>query len=107
MNTETMPSSDCPTIRVPGDLISTNIEHLRGEANRLLGDAAGLPSFNFLKIDLTAAGMVDSAGLNLIVTILKRLRARGAQLHIAYSNPNLLRTFIFTRLDQHVKLLKV
>jgi len=51
--------------------------------------------------------MVDSVGLNLIVTLLKRVQQRGGRMQIAYSSPNIFRTFTFTRLDKHVELVKV
>ena len=51
--------------------------------------------------------MVDSVGLNLIVTLLKRVSKSGARMQIAYSSPNVLRTLTFTRLDKHVELVKV
>jgi anti-anti-sigma factor len=96
------------TLRVPGDLLSTNAEALRQEANGLLENPDGSPrEFDAFKLDLTGAKMVDSVGLNLVVNLLKRAQKRGVKMQIAYSSPNVLRTFIFTRLDQHVNLVKV
>jgi anti-anti-sigma factor len=96
------------TLRVPGDLISTNAEALRGEIFGLLETSDRPPqAWTAFKLDLTAATMVDSVGLNLIVTLLKRVRKAGARLQIAYSSQNVLRTFIFTRLDKHLELVKV
>lgn len=96
------------TFRVPGDLVSTNADALRKEINGLLetgGDTQR--KWHIFVLDLTAAKMVDSVGLNLVVSLLKRVLVRDAKLQVNYSSPNILRTFAFTRLDQHVKLVKV
>ena len=95
------------TIHVRGDLISTNAEAVRNEANGLLGTADG-PSrqWTALILDLTTAQMVDSVGLNLIVTLLKRVQQCGAKMRIVYTSPNVMRTFAFTRLDKHVEMVK-
>jgi len=96
------------TLRVPGDLVSTNADALRDEINSLLETAGGAPrKWDAFILDLTAAKMVDSVGLNLVVSLLKRVQVRGAKMQVSYSSPNILRTFTFTRLDKHIKLVKV
>jgi len=96
------------TLRVPGDLISTNADALRNEIGGLLETSGGAPrNWDLFVLDLTAAKMVDSVGLNLVVSLLKRVQARGARMQINYASPNILRTFTFTRLDKHVSLVKV
>ena len=96
------------TFRVAGDLLSSNAEALRGEIGGWFQTSAGEPQqWNTFVLDLTAAKMVDSVGLNLIVTLLKRVQKCGAKMQIAYSSPNVLRTLAFTRLDKHVELVKV
>jgi anti-anti-sigma factor len=95
-------------LKVSGDLVSTNAEAFRTEVGGILAsaDSAGRKWVLF-SLDLTAAKMVDSVGLNLVVALLKRVQERGAKLQVTYSNPNVLRTFVFTRLDKHVEMLKV
>ena len=108
MNTTLNLNEQLLTLRVPGDFTSTTVETFRNEVNSQLETAKGAASrWNTLQIDLGAAKMIDSAGLNLIVTWFKRLRLRGAKMRITYSSPNVLRTFIFTRLDKHIELVKV
>ena len=108
MNPHQEPDKNSITLRVPGDLISTNAEALRKEAAGLLETPDGAPrkSATFI-LDLRAARLVDSVGLNLVVGLLKRVQKLGARMQITYSNPNVLRTFTFTRLDQHVEMVKV
>ena len=108
MNCQSNPNSKCLTLRVPGDLISTNAEAIRNEADTLLAIPDNTPrQWEIFKLDLTDAKMIDSVGLNLVVTLVKRIQKCGAKMQVAYSNPNVLRTFNFTRLDKQVELVKV
>ena len=96
------------TVRAPGDLLSTNAEALRGEVSRLLEPVGHAPRRRTtIRLDLSAAAMIDSVGLNLVVALLKRCRQEGLNLEILYSSPNILRTFAFTRLDKHICLTRV
>jgi len=94
-------------LRVEGDLVSTNAPALRGEIDRLFDPASDSPpDRKVFKLDLAAARMVDSVGLNLVVSLLKRVQKRGGRLQVVYSDPNVLRIFNFTRLDKQVELIK-
>ena len=96
------------TLRVAGDLLSTNAESVRNEITSLLGaSGAAPPKWNLFRLDLASAKMVDSVGLNLVVGLLKQVQKQGAKLQITYSSQNILRTFAFTRLDKHIELVKV
>jgi anti-sigma B factor antagonist len=95
------------TLNVPGDLISTTAEALRRQLAGVLEPSAAPRTWNLFTLDLSAAKMVDSVGLNLVVTILKNVRKAGARMKILYSSPNVQRTFLFTRLDRHLELVKV
>jgi len=96
------------TVHVSGDLISTNAEKLRIGICELLKASEGAPQkWNTFQLDLTGAKMIDSVGLNVIVAVLKRVRQRAAKMQITYSDPNVFRTFTFTRLDKHLELVKV
>jgi anti-anti-sigma factor len=95
------------TLRVPGDLISTNAETCRNDlAQRVEAIEAAGQEWKIFVADLTAANMVDSVGLNLIVSWIKWVRERGGLMRVAYSSGNVLRTFKFTRLDKHVELVE-
>jgi|JI10StandDraft_1071094.scaffolds.fasta_scaffold704495_2 anti-anti-sigma factor len=93
------------SIAFPGDVLSTNVDGLRQAAFGLLeGERLKQAPWTTLKLDLTAAKMVDSAGLNLIVSIIKHAKNRGAAVRATVGNPNVYRTFIFTRLDKQLDL---
>lgn len=85
---------------VPGDILSTNADALRKEILEAI-DASGLgASWDTLVMDLRAARMVDSVGLNLLVAIIKTLGGRGRKLRLLVSSPHVKRALRFTRLDQ-------
>lgn len=93
------------SLTFPGDVLSTNVDSLKQEAFALLeGDQLKQGNWKTLKLDLTSAKMVDSAGLNLLVSIIKLAKARGAAVRATVGNPNVYRTFIFTRLDKQLEL---
>jgi anti-anti-sigma factor len=97
------PADHTLSITIPGDLLSTNAEPTRAEFLALLEtEAVKTAGWQTLKVDLTAAKMVDSVGLNLIVAIYKEAQKRRAKTIVVISNPNIQRTFLFTRLDKHL-----
>jgi anti-anti-sigma factor len=107
MNSHLNPDEKTLTLRVSGDLVSTAAEPVRNEVLALFGGAAsGPPKWTTFILDLTTAKMVDSVGLNLVVSMLKRVQARGAKMRITYSSQDVLRTLNFTRLDKHIELVK-
>jgi anti-anti-sigma factor len=107
MTSNLNPAEPVLTFRVSGDLISTSVEGLRKDAASFLDAADGPPpAWNILHLDLTAAKMVDSVGLNLVVALLKRAQKHGRRMRVTCGSANVVRTFAFTRLDQHVELVK-
>ena len=91
---------------IPGDLLSTNIDTVRKELFTIL-DAPQVrqADWDTLKLDLKSAKMIDSAGLNFLVSLVKTMRDRKVTIRAAISSPQVKRTFLFTRLDQHIDLL--
>lgn len=95
------------TVQVPGDLVSTNTDALRTKLAGVLNAEPGKPvRWELLRLELPAAKMVDSMGLNLVVTILRAVQKAGGRMQVIYRNPNVLRTFQFTRLDQRIEMVK-
>lgn len=93
------------TVSWPGDVLSSNVETLRKETQEILdSDLIRQGAWTVLKLDLSAAKMVDSAGLNLIVSLIKTTKARGSSVRAVVGSPNVYRTFIFTRLDKQLDL---
>ncbi|MEY4916336.1 MAG: hypothetical protein RL616_249 [Verrucomicrobiota bacterium] len=95
------------TVWLSGDLTSTNADALRAKLTEVLEPTMGKPpGWQQLRLDLPAAKMVDSVGLNLVVTILRAVQKVGGKMSVRYRNPNVLRTFEFTRLVQHIEMVK-
>ena len=95
-------------VTIPGDILSTNADSLREELYELLE----IPlikngAWQTLKLDLTAAQMVDSVGLNLIVSVIRTVKARHGNVEAAIRSANIYRTFKFTRLDKQIIVNKV
>ena len=96
------------TLHVTGDLISTNAESLRSLIGSSLDTTEqGGQKWTTFVLDLRAAKMVDSVGLNMVVTFLKRVQKLGGKMQVTYSSSDVARTFAFTRLDKQVGLVKV
>jgi anti-anti-sigma factor len=95
------------TIVIPGDLTSTSVREFREEIDTALMVSPGTAApWQIVALNLAAAKMVDSMGLNLIVKIYKTVQTAGGRMQVVYTSPNVHRTLIFTRLDHHVELIK-
>ena len=107
MKTHLDPKTGILTVTIRGDLVSTTADQVRGQMTALL-EAPNPPDagWKLFRLDLVSAKMVDSVGLNFIVTILKAVQKNGAKMQVLYANQNVHRTFLFTRLDKHVELVK-
>lgn len=88
-----------------GDILSANSESLREHLTRWLAHLGEAP-LGTVELHLSDARMVDSVGLNLLIWLLKQLRARGGKLCLMTSDPNLLRIFQFTRLDRYADVVQ-
>jgi len=102
------PKKKTLTVVVPGDILSTNVDALRTEILALVAPtAADAANWTHLVLDFTTTKMIDSAGLNFLVSLVRTLAARDRKIHAVSLNPNIQRTFKFTRLDQHIVLAPV
>lgn len=91
-------------ITSPGDLLSTNSENFRIRADALLESGSSFPE-KPIEIDLRAAKMVDSVGLNAIVAIIRKGKAAGRAIRIKVESQHLYRVLVFTRLDRQAAIL--
>ena len=93
------------SISIPGNILSTNAEDLR---TRIFGEVKQANSpWQVVEIDLRRASMVDSVGLNLLVAVIKHVRARNGAIRLVIGNHNVERTFRFTRLDSQAEIVVV
>jgi anti-anti-sigma factor len=94
-------------ISVPGDLLSTNANQFRVGAFSVM-DAQADNGAEWLGVamDLRGAQMVDSAGLNAMISVIRRLKDEGKRALIQVRNPHVHQVFLFTRLDRLAEIVK-
>jgi anti-anti-sigma factor len=98
--------ANCLSLSLPGNLLSTSVESLRKEVFGLIDSlAAKRAIWTKLHVDINEAKLVDSAGLNLLVSIIRTAKTTNATVSIGVSNKTVHRTLLFTRLDRHVELI--
>lgn len=85
----------------PGDILSTNAESIRPE---LFAACEDLSPGSVIQLDLRAARMIDSVGLNLIVSLIRQVKGKDASIQILVSNKAVHRMMTFTRIDQHARV---
>lgn len=88
-------------LKFDGDVLSTNVDTLRRD---IFSAIEGDDDWTSLQLDLTSAKMIDSAGLNLIVSVLKNAKQKNATVKARISSTHIQRTFAFTRLDQQIQV---
>jgi anti-anti-sigma factor len=86
-----------------GDLLSTTVEAVKPE---LLGLFEKTPVAD-VHLDLTACQIIDSAGLNLVVSAIRLAREHEARIEITVSREQIRRIFMASRIDQHAKVILV
>ena len=89
---------------VPGDLTSTTATAFRAQIDQLLNAQGKTSPLGLLELDLTAARMIDSVGLNLLVSIIKGVKERGGTVRILIIHQNIQRILAFTRIDKHAEV---
>lgn len=96
------PSLSCATA---GDLTSTTAAAFRTMIDQKIAAATrDHPGWNLLELDLRAARMIDSVGLNLLVSVIKGVKEKGGSVRILIAHPNIQRILAFTRIDKHAEV---
>lgn len=92
---------------IESDILSTNAEALRARLLEVLQrSSAAADALAVFELDLRAARMIDSVGLNLLVWLIKKVGERGARVRLLIADNNIERTLQFTRLDQHAEVVR-
>jgi ABC-type transporter Mla MlaB component len=95
-------------IVVPGDLLSTNADRFRTDAvSALEAQSTRKMEWRGVKVDLTGARMVDSAGLNAIVSLIRKAKSLGKRASIHVKDAHVHRICLFTRLDIQAEIVQV
>ena len=101
-----LPAADSGTVAsciAQGDVLSSNVSHLQKQANAHFD---GNGTWKTLVLDLRASRVVDSVGLNSLVTIIKLCKARGAAVRIRIAHDSLQRILQFTRIHLHAQVVR-
>lgn len=98
-------ADDTLTVQIPGDVLSTTVEAVRQEVSTLLAlPTVKLGCVTRLELDLCRTRMIDSAGVNLLVGLVRACQAANLKLGLIVSSRVVHRTLLFTRLDRHVHI---
>jgi len=101
-NTQT----SCLQLSVAGDLKSTTTAALHRDVFAILAhDYARSLSIAVVELDISAATMVDSLGLNLVISVLKWSKQRGASFRIIVSKRGVYSTMLAVGLDRQAELI--
>lgn len=93
-------------LQIPGDITSTTAPPLRDELFGLLEHdlASNNKAWHTLHLDLASAKMVDSVGLNLLVSIIRLIKEHGRKISCTVASQHVHRTMMFTRLDSMMQI---
>jgi anti-sigma B factor antagonist len=86
-------------VALTGELELATAPRLRQEVVSLVGEG-----HTRVVLDLSRVDFVDSVGLGIVVSALKRVRARGGELVVAGAVPRVKALFELTRLDEIIEL---
>lgn len=93
---------------VGGNVLSTNVQAVRQKVLDILNEVESAnPEWNKLHLDITAAQMIDSTGLNFLVAVTRHVKKRGVELQISVSSANIAKSFSFIRLDRQARVVLV
>ncbi|MDQ8198706.1 STAS domain-containing protein [Pelagicoccus enzymogenes] len=87
--------------KADADIVSTNASQHWTRIDPLLQN---VKSSELLELDLRAANIVDSVGLNVIVKTIKTANNQNARVRLLIGNQSLKRICTFTRLDQKAEI---
>lgn len=90
------------------NILSTNVQTVRQQVLDILNDAeVSNPDWKQLHLDITAAQMIDSTGLNFLVAVARHVKKRSIELKISVSSANIAKSFSFIRLDRQAQVVLV
>jgi len=96
------------TLVIGGNILSTNVQEVRQKVLDVLNqNETGNPLWKRLHIDLTAAQMIDSTGLNFLVAVTRHVKKRGIDLKISVSSANISKSFNFIRLNRQAEIVLI
>jgi len=89
-------AEDKDIVKVNGDIDA----YSTGELKKFMTDLIERTEKSTLVVDMTNVPYVDSAGLGMLVSVLRETKSAGKSLVLASMKPNVKRIFELTRLDK-------
>lgn len=92
-------------VQFDGDIISANVDDSRNELLSILEkDDVKEADWDTLVLDLKTANIIDSSGLNLLVTLNRHLQDEERRVKVFVASPHIYRTFVYVRLDKKMEV---
>ena len=96
----------CLHLALEGDLKSTTIAEIRRDLGTILKhEYVFLLKINVVEVDISSAGIVDSLGLNLVLSVLKWAANSNAEARIIVGTRGVYETLLAIGLDKHAQLI--
>ena len=98
--------TSCLHLTLEGDLKSTTIAEVRRDlATILKHEYVFLLKVALVELDISSAGIVDSLGLNLVLSVLKWAGNSNAEVRIIVGARSVYETLLAIGLDKHAQLI--
>ncbi len=96
----------CLKLTVEGDLKSTTIAEVRRDLGAIIKhEDVFLLKITIVELDISSAGIVDSLGLNLVLSVLKWAGTSNAEGRIIVGSRGVYETLMAIGLDKHAQLI--
>ena len=96
----------CLTLTLAGDIKSTTIAEMRRDLGTIIKhEYVFLLKIRLVELDISSAGMVDSLGLNLVLSVLKWAVTSNAEVRIIVGARGVYETLLAIGLDKHAELI--
>lgn len=101
ISTDLKSDGELLVLKIKGDILSTNAEERANQIGEALDSHREIKA---VKLDMNAAKMVDSVGLNMLLGVIKTVIERGAEITFHISSPSIHRVFLMSRFDKLAKI---
>jgi ABC-type transporter Mla MlaB component len=96
----------CLKLILVGDLKSTTIAEMRRDLGSILKhEYVFLLKITLVEVDISSAGIVDSLGLNLVLSVIKWAGTSSAEARIIVGTRGVYETLLAIGLDKHAQLI--
>jgi len=93
-------------VKVQGDLKSTTVEALQRDFTTMLAsDNVRLADLSVMELDLKEAALIDSQGLNLLVSVSRQMKLRKVPMRVRVSLRSVYLTLLSVGLDRQIEVL--